>query len=177
MIRPSTLPEWCTFPADPADKSAPNAAKKQSGFKRVAGIPEKPPFQDFNWYMSLVYDWVLYFSSMVQTGGAITVANNQVAPANFGTLLFAPASFRSFEVQIGYDAVYSAIERTSLIKLYAVYNNGGYWTWNQTEPAGEIASGITFSVLPSGQVQYVSDNKAAFTGAIASFHATGTPAT
>jgi hypothetical protein len=175
--RPATLPEWCTFPIDPGDRAAPDSAKKISGFRRIGGEPEKPPFQDFNWYMNLVYQWMQYFDSGLQTAGSLTVLNNQAAAQNLGTLKFEPAQFRSFEVHFGYDVVYSAGEKTSVIKFYAIWNNGGFWTWNQTEPAGEIASGLVFSVAADGQVRYTSDNKTGFVGAIVCYRATGTPAT
>jgi len=64
MAIPNNLPEW--------DKTQVNIVEvdqqhKDEGWLAPAGVPEKPPFQSFNWWQNLVYQWVLRFKNV--TGG------------------------------------------------------------------------------------------------------------
>jgi hypothetical protein len=55
--RPSDTPNWATGPS--ALIATPTSATRANGW-----IPEvKPPAQFFNWWMELVYRWILYLSS------------------------------------------------------------------------------------------------------------------
>jgi len=64
MPIPTKLPEW--------DKNEVNTVEidqqhKDEGWLAPAGVPEKPPFQSFNWWQNLVYKWILRFKNV--TGG------------------------------------------------------------------------------------------------------------
>jgi len=180
MIRPSSAPpQWCTTPVDPGDISAPDAAKKASGFKKVAGVPEKPPYQDFNWYMNLAYQWLLYMSAGFLSRAGVSIANNQVAPANITGLVFAPATYVAFEANLRFYVITTGpIGKTAFVKLNAAWNaQAGAWVYTQTEPTGDELSGLTLSVTAAGQVRYMSTNRANFTSATVAYQATAVPAT
>jgi len=62
MAIPNTIPEW--------DKNEVNIVEvdqqhKDEGWLAPAGIPEKPPFQSFNWWQNLVYKWIKYLNDEV----------------------------------------------------------------------------------------------------------------
>lgn len=63
MPRPLNLPEWA-IAAAAGDVIDPGTARKQSGWKLVGGVPEKPSYQTFNWYQQTVYRWLEYFSEL-----------------------------------------------------------------------------------------------------------------
>jgi hypothetical protein len=170
--RPSTLPEWCTVPAEPTDKDAPDAAKKASGFKKVAGTPEKPPYQDHNWFMNLVYLWAAHLSERIFTSENFTVANNQVAAANITGALFAPDTYKSVKMTFAYAGTDGSGAFASYIEFFAVWD-GAAWIYNQTEPAGSGLSGLTFSITAGGQIQYTSTNRVGFVSAKGSWHVLG----
>lgn len=67
MPRPSALPEWASSPAS-GDILEPSAGRKASGWVRVNGVPEKPPYQTFNWYQERVYRWIQWFDENISTG-------------------------------------------------------------------------------------------------------------
>ncbi len=63
---PTKLPEWASVPGiDPVSLqpniAEPSESKKDSGFN----FKERPPRQDFNWWMNLVWGWVLHFKSRI----------------------------------------------------------------------------------------------------------------
>jgi hypothetical protein len=66
MAEPSNYPEWASAPT-PGDIVEPNSTKKQSGWRKVSGAPEKPPYQQFNWYMNNVYLWIKHFKEEAVT--------------------------------------------------------------------------------------------------------------
>lgn len=55
MAKPASLPEW----ASSGDKTEPSGGKKASGW--TSG--EKPSRQYFNWWMNLVWLWIVYINS------------------------------------------------------------------------------------------------------------------
>jgi hypothetical protein len=57
MSEPANYPEWASAPAG-GDLIEPVPSKKASGWRKVSGIPEKPPYQQFNWWQNNVYLWV-----------------------------------------------------------------------------------------------------------------------
>ncbi|MEA3485170.1 MAG: glycosyl hydrolase family 28-related protein [Candidatus Aerophobetes bacterium] len=70
MAIPTNLPEW--------DKNEVNIVEvdqqhKDKGWLAPAGVPEKPPFQSFNWWQNLVYKWILRFKNV--TGGLDTMTD------------------------------------------------------------------------------------------------------
>lgn len=168
MTVPSSLPVWATTAAA-ADKSAPDVAKQQSGFAKVAGVPEKPPYQDFNWYMNLVYQWVLHWSTTIPSSSSSeTIADNQAAPTNFGTLTIDPATFRAFELTIGLY-VDATADVAATIKLYGVSDGSTWVAYNQTTPTATGSHGVTFSITAAGQVQYTSPSFAGYVSGGASW--------
>jgi hypothetical protein len=68
MAKPTDLPEWASSPQDVNDIVVPSAGRKQTGWHRNAGVPEKPPYQFFNWFQNLVYQWVSWFDSNIDQG-------------------------------------------------------------------------------------------------------------
>ena len=63
MTKPTELPEWASSPQDPNDIVTPSAGRKLSGWHRNAGVPEKPPYQLFNWLHNLAYRWISWLDS------------------------------------------------------------------------------------------------------------------
>jgi hypothetical protein len=65
--RPSDLPEWAST-AGATDLVEPALAKKQTGWRKILvgvdSIPEKPPYQEFNWFQNLVYKWLAYWADL-----------------------------------------------------------------------------------------------------------------
>lgn len=57
MAKPAALPLWDTNETDTVD---PGATRKSDGWLTPAGVPEKPPYQVFNFWQNLVYKWQLY---------------------------------------------------------------------------------------------------------------------
>jgi len=60
------LPEWDTTEVNATE---PDATHKAEGFIRNAGVPEKPKFQHFNYWMNLVYKWFKYVKDEVLRKG------------------------------------------------------------------------------------------------------------
>jgi len=163
MAAPSSLPVWCTTPAVATDKDAPDAAKKATGFKRIGGVPEKPPFQDFNWYMNLVYQWVLYFSTLFTSQESVAISQSQTNAA-LGTTSFDPTVFRGIKIAI---AVYAdaTTDIASFIEFYAVSNGTTWVAQNYSEPASATYSGFVPSITAAGVLQYTTP---AWSGYVAS---------
>lgn len=83
MPRPSEYPEWAD--GGSATIVEPSAAKKLLGW-----IVEKPPFEFFNWWMNLVYLWVVFIDTQQQADetnistNATNIANHIAATAAHG---------------------------------------------------------------------------------------------
>lgn len=64
MARPSTLPVWAVS----GDKVTPSGAKQDTGWEKILTVdglrPEKPPYEYFNWWQNLTYEWLLYWSDL-----------------------------------------------------------------------------------------------------------------
>lgn len=61
MPEPASLPRWATAQTDPeADLTEPNEAKKDDGWLNA----EKPAAGYFNWWMNLVYQWIVYLGNI-----------------------------------------------------------------------------------------------------------------
>jgi len=58
MAIPTKLPEWNETEVNSIE---PDVQHKAEGWLAPAGVPEKPPFQTFNWWQNLVYKWIKYF--------------------------------------------------------------------------------------------------------------------
>lgn len=55
MAKPTILPIWNT---DETNSIEPDAAHKLDGWLAPGGIPEKPPFQSFNFWQNAVWKWL-----------------------------------------------------------------------------------------------------------------------
>lgn len=58
MAIPNILPEWNKTKVNNIEADTQH---KDEGWLAPAGVPEKPPFQTFNWWQNLVYEWIKYF--------------------------------------------------------------------------------------------------------------------
>lgn len=67
---PSTIPTWCTAPADPGDIDTPPAPTIAAGWQ--AGI--KPPHEWVNWWWNLVGQWVAFVADTAQVFDDLTDA-------------------------------------------------------------------------------------------------------
>ncbi len=54
MSKPTIYPEWNTTEVNSIE---PNTEHKEEGWLAPAGVPEKPPYQTFNFWQNLVYKW------------------------------------------------------------------------------------------------------------------------
>lgn len=73
MAPPSTLPLWAT---NASTTTEPTLGKKQAGW--VAA--EKPPAKWLNWWMNLVYQWIVYYGEKDAANGIVGLgANTQAA--------------------------------------------------------------------------------------------------
>lgn len=59
MTRPSDLPDWDTSEVNSVE---PDTTHKEQGWIAPGGIPEKPPFQTFNYWMNLVFKWLSWLN-------------------------------------------------------------------------------------------------------------------
>ena len=87
MTKPTELPEWASSPQDPNDIVPPSAGRKLSGWHRNAGVPEKPPYQFFNWWQNKVYQWISWFDSLLDQGVKTTDSPSFINATVAGTLL------------------------------------------------------------------------------------------
>jgi len=55
MAKPTKLPEWDETEVNSVE---PNATHKAEGWLAPAGVPEKPPYQSFNWWQNSVWKWL-----------------------------------------------------------------------------------------------------------------------
>lgn len=55
MAKPTVLPIWDT---DETNSIEPDASHKLDGWLAPGGVPEKPPFQSFNFWQNAVYKWL-----------------------------------------------------------------------------------------------------------------------
>lgn len=61
--KPSAQPQWATAPG--SDSGGNSFISTPSSSKQALGwVLEIPPVQYFNWYMNLVYQWVVYFVNL-----------------------------------------------------------------------------------------------------------------
>jgi len=76
--KPTAYPEWDTTQINAI---VPDATHKAEGWLNPAGVPEKPPFQTFNYWMNEVYRWILYLDQAAASRGYIDgcIINNAAA--------------------------------------------------------------------------------------------------
>jgi len=68
MTKPTELPEWASSPQDPGDIATPSVSRKLSGWHRNGSVPEKPPYQLFNWWQNNVYQWISWLNGITGVG-------------------------------------------------------------------------------------------------------------
>ena len=56
MARPSVYPKWDETETNTV---APDATHENTGFETPGGVPEKPKYQHFNYWMNLVWKWIV----------------------------------------------------------------------------------------------------------------------
>jgi len=59
MAIPTGLPQWDETEVNAVE---PDTDHKQEGWLAPGGIPEKPPFETFNYWMNNAYKWIKYFT-------------------------------------------------------------------------------------------------------------------
>jgi hypothetical protein len=79
MTRPIKLPQWADAPSVPTDIVEPSDIKKGLGWTTAGTIPEKPPYQYFNYWQNLVFNWVSYFDALISEQGFITSNDSVVS--------------------------------------------------------------------------------------------------
>lgn len=83
MAPPGTLPTWGTA-IDPGDISTPSGAELASGIIKVGSpaIPQKLPYQWFNWLLYWLCQWNTYFFGVISsylTLSPVALSSNQAA--------------------------------------------------------------------------------------------------
>ena len=87
---------------------------------------------------------------------AFNVANNQSTAANVTGLIFNTASVRAAVIQYAIFRISDSNPsgQAESGEIHIVYDNLAGWSITQGDINGE--AGVTFTILPSGQVQYTS---------------------
>jgi hypothetical protein len=75
--RPSSFPEWATAPTA-GDVVEPSEAKKESGWRKVNSVAEKPPYEHFNWWQNLVGQWCAFANEAMPSGVVSSFAGSTV---------------------------------------------------------------------------------------------------
>lgn len=66
MLRPNNMAPW---DMNETSMSEPDQGHQDNGWREVNGVPEKPSYQIFNYYMNSIYKWVDYlFQTSVFSG-------------------------------------------------------------------------------------------------------------
>lgn len=162
---PSSLPVWASDSG--ASITVPPTVKQEAGWE-LTTPKEKPKLDYFNWWMNLVYQWILYLSTFLATSKNVTILNNQSSAANLG-LSLDPTLFRAAKIQI---ALY--VDATTDVQCVAEFwaiSNGTTWvTSNYWLPATSTAvPGFVPSITSAGVVQYTTANYTGFASARASY--------
>lgn len=81
MAKPTDLPVWATdatYPAGPDPwANQPTKVEPTSGDQARGFIPfQEPPPEAFNWWMNLVYLWILWLNGLWGTDGSLTLDAN-----------------------------------------------------------------------------------------------------
>ena len=72
MAKPSKLPEW---DKNETDTTEPTTSRKDDGWVVTASVPEKPPYQMFNWWQNNVYKWIDWLKDKVSSN--VTIITTQ----------------------------------------------------------------------------------------------------
>ena len=134
-IKPTTLTPWDSTQVNAV---VPDATHQSEGWLEPAGVPEKPPFQTFNYMMNQYYLWMLFVqNSLSITRGYIDglIASNDagdtdhdIAIANgAASLIDGAGNYNIFELT------------TALVKQIDA-------VWSEGTDAGGRASGVALTV-------------------------------
>lgn len=85
MAKPAKLPDWNTTEVNSTE---PDITHKEQGWLAPGGVPEKPPFQTFNYWMNIVWKWIKSFNQqgVVEWDGITTYDINDVTKGSDGRL-------------------------------------------------------------------------------------------
>lgn len=86
--KPTVLPIWDTAETNVI---APDAAHQLDGWLAPGGVPEKPPFQNFNFWQNNVYKWAAYLEEL--TDSLLKVGRAQFAPVSNTQLSLASGGY------------------------------------------------------------------------------------
>jgi len=168
--RPSTDPVWATNVS--ALITTPPGAKQDIGWELTS--PKEKPFLDyFNWWMNLVYQWILYLRTIFGTSYGVTILDGQTNTA-LASLTIDPAVYRMIKLEV---ALYvdAATDVYAVIQFYAV-SNGTTWAatgYGQWAPMSSTAiPGLTINITTAGVLQYSTISYAGFLSAKASIKIT-----
>ncbi len=168
--RPSTDPVWATNVS--ALITVPPGAKQDIGWE-LTTPKEKPSLKYFNWWMNLVYQWILYMRTMFGTSYGVTILQGQSNTALAG-LSIDPTLYRMIKLEI---ALYvdATTDVYAVIQFYAV-SNGTTWHasgFGQWAPMSNIPiPGLTIDITTAGVLRYSTISYAGFVSAKASIKIT-----
>lgn len=168
--RPSTDPVWASSVT--ALITTPPAIKQQAGWE-LTTPKEKPSLKYFNWWMNLVYQWILYLRTMFGTSYGVTILNSQTNTA-LASLSVSPSLYRMVKLEI---ALYvdATTDIYAVIQFYAV-SNGTTWHasgYGQWAPISNVPiPGLTVNITTAGVLQYSTITYSGFLSAKASIKIT-----
>jgi len=148
--RPSTDPVWAS--AVGAFKTTPPTVKQETGWELTT--PKEKPFLDYmNWWMNLVYQWILYFRSLTSTAYNVTI-NASAVNAALASLDIDPTVYRAVTIEL---ALYvDATTDVYAVIVFDAVSNGA--TWGAYGQYGRMTTvpdpGITLNITAAGEVQY-----------------------
>lgn len=65
---PAQQPEWASNP-EAGDLVEPGSSQKQLGWHLISGVPQKPAYQHFNWWMNIVQQWIQHHQELIRWNG------------------------------------------------------------------------------------------------------------
>lgn len=90
MAAPTKLPIWADAPTSPIpDGTALPIVEPSDAVKHQGWVIEKPPFNVFNYWMNLVYQWIAYFAAQIVADGVIASLVTIVTNHNLGLIAHA----------------------------------------------------------------------------------------
>lgn len=93
---------------------------------------------------------------IIQT--VVTINNNQTSSTNVGGLVFDTSTVRGAIVDYSIYRTTSSVELVEVGTMYLSYKSVAN-TWELCQVGMSTTAGVTFTVSPSGQVLYTSDNQ------------------
>lgn len=84
MAKPTDLPIWDTNETNAIE---PPTSRQDDGWLAPVGIPEKPPYQWFNWWMNNVYKWINFIKDKIFTNLTVITSQTEFDAVFDGTTL------------------------------------------------------------------------------------------